>query len=326
MTRAEIAAALVRMLENEPQSLRELASCFDETPSEIGAVLSWLAGEGVVQNLGGSWRLVPGQVARGYTEPPEAIPETTARVAQAIAEPDPEPDPDDEFFESFEAPEPEPTEPADMAKTKVCNTCGERKPLTAYSVNRALPDGHSNRCKAEALRAYAKQANNRDAEVQFAEIKVRAEIKCGELLRDMAERGERAVKGSNQHSGRDSVSLPQLGVTAKESERFQQAAAAPPEEVEQAFAEARRTQVPVTSAQVRALTKSPDFTPDQRADHERLWRVLRALEQISDQDISAEEWLEGLPDYMRAKFSNHLEKARPWLQRLFDLWDNRHAN
>ena len=31
---------------------------------------------------------------------------------------------------------------------------------------------------AEALRAYAKQAGNREAEVQFAEIKVRAEISC----------------------------------------------------------------------------------------------------------------------------------------------------
>ena len=33
-------------------------------------------------------------------------------------------------------------------------------------------------CTSDELRAYAKQAGNREAEVQFAEIKVRAEISC----------------------------------------------------------------------------------------------------------------------------------------------------
>jgi phage-related minor tail protein len=182
------------------------------------------------------------------------------------------------------------------------------------------------RDKAEALRAYAKQANNRDAEVQFAEIKVRAEMKCGELLRDMAERGERRTGAQGQsEEASQRVRLADVGVTEKESSRFQQAASAPREAVEEAFAEARRTQVPVTSAQVRALTKQPEFTPDQRADHERLWRVLRAVEQISEQDITPDEWLEKLPDFMQRRFVNHLKTARPWLERLFKLWDENHA-
>jgi hypothetical protein len=182
------------------------------------------------------------------------------------------------------------------------------------------------RDKAEALRAYAKQANNRDAEVQFAEIKVRAEMKCGELLRDMAERGERDRGGRGPIvESRRATQLADIGITKDESSRFQQAASAPREAVEEAFAEARRTQVPVTSAQVRALTKQPEFTPDQRADHERLWRVLRAVEQISEQDITPDEWLEKLPDFMQRRFVNHLKTARPWLERLFKLWDENHA-
>lgn len=83
------------------------------------------------------------------------------------------------------------------------------------------------RDKAEALRAYAKQANNRDAEVQFAEIKVRAEIKCGELLKDMAQRGERdrGNGGDRKSHGQPvTVKLADLGIDAKESERFQRAA------------------------------------------------------------------------------------------------------
>lgn len=181
------------------------------------------------------------------------------------------------------------------------------------------------RDKAEALRAYAKQANNREVEVQFAECKVRAEIKCGELLRDMAERGERARAGDNQHGG-DTMSLADLGITAKESERFQRASEAPPDLVEAAFTDARATQIPVTSSQIRNLTRSPDFTPQQRTDHERLWRVLRALEQISDQDISPSEWLDALPSYMHERVANHIERARPWFEELFEEWENRYVH
>lgn len=177
------------------------------------------------------------------------------------------------------------------------------------------------RDKAEALRAYAKQANNRDAEVQFAEIKVRAEIKCGELLREMAARGERSTGGKPSHDA--TVTLETIGLSRDESSRFQRAAEAPKHAVEAAFREARETQVPVTSAQIRSLTKAQDPTPEQRADHERLWRVLRAIEQISDQDITPKEWLDSLPDYMTARVANHLRTARPWLERLFKLWDAR---
>lgn len=181
------------------------------------------------------------------------------------------------------------------------------------------------RDKAEALRAYAKQANNREVEVQFAECKVRAEIKCGELLRDMAQHGNRASAGRPANG--DNVSrLADLGITPKESERFQRAADAPRDRVEAAFNDARATQTPVTSAQIRNLTRSPDFSPEQRTDHERLWRVLRALEQISDQDISPSEWLDALPPYMHERVANHIDRARPWMIQLFQEWEDRYAH
>ena len=108
---------------------------------------------------------------------------------------------------------------------------------------------------ADALRAYAKQAGNREAEVQFAEIKVRAEIKCVELLKDMAERGERDTGSGGDRKSLSqpaTVKLADIGLTRDDSSRYQQAAAAPREAVEEALAEARRTQVPLTSAQVRS--------------------------------------------------------------------------
>jgi len=180
------------------------------------------------------------------------------------------------------------------------------------------------RDKAEALRAYARQANNREAEVQFAECKARAEIRCGELLAEMTANKQRAERGRPANS--DSVShLSDLGITAKQSERFQHAAAAPRERVEEVFAEGRRAQVPVTSAQIRKLTQWPKSTPEQDLEQERLWRVLTALEEIYEQDITPEEWVMDLPDYMLNRATTHLMRARPWLEGLFAAWDKRHV-
>jgi hypothetical protein len=195
--------------------------------------------------------------------------------------------------------------------------------MSAIAECHRVDEAKDYRDRAEALRAYARQANNRDAEVQFAEIKVRAERKCGELLVELERNGQRAT-GKGRPNKRDNVSrLSDLGINPKQSERFQEAARAPAEQVEAAFREARETQIPVTSAQIRAMTRAPKPTEDQREEHERLWRVLRALEQIAAQDIEPEEWLASLPAYMRKSAEAHLSKARPWLTRLFSLWERK---
>lgn len=63
---------------------------------------------------------------------------------------------------------------------------------------------------------------------------------CGELLKDMAERGERASGANGRPNKGDSVSrLSDLGLDAKESERFQQVAAVPQKKFEAHLAAAR---------------------------------------------------------------------------------------
>ena len=73
----------------------------------------------------------------------------------------------------------------------------------------------------------------------------------------------------------------------------------------------------------RAMLWQPALTPEERVYHERLWRVLRALENVSEQDITPEQWLDALPDFMNPRFVAHLAMARPWVEQLFRSLDER---
>lgn len=103
------------------------------------------------------------------------------------------------------------------------------------------------RDKAQAMAAYAKQARDTQL-VQYAtEIKVRAERRCGEMLRDAAENGQRATKdsGQNQHdrvSHDATPTLRDLGITRDQSSRYQKLAAMPAEHFEAAVARVRLPQ------------------------------------------------------------------------------------
>lgn len=103
------------------------------------------------------------------------------------------------------------------------------------------------RDKAEAMAAYARQA--RDTElVQYAtEIKVRAERRCGELLRDSAENGERNTGGKPSNDTTVTV-LADLGITRDQSSRYQKLAAMPDEQFEVAIATAKENVGEVTTA------------------------------------------------------------------------------
>jgi hypothetical protein len=113
------------------------------------------------------------------------------------------------------------------------------------------------RDKAEAMAAYARQAKDQDLILWATEIKVRAERKAGELLRDAAQRGERATRadgvrlGANKHLSHASTSVPTLadiGVSKDQSQRWQALAAMPQTHFETAVATAKATAGQVTTA------------------------------------------------------------------------------
>jgi hypothetical protein len=115
------------------------------------------------------------------------------------------------------------------------------------------------RDKALAMQAYAKQAKDHELIGYATEIRMRAEIRAGELLAEMKRRGERAKAGdagggTDGRGARPSVSpkLSDLGVTKTQSSRWQQMAAMPKEEQEQLIEAAKAG----ASAAIDASTNS----------------------------------------------------------------------
>ncbi|MDR5801176.1 hypothetical protein [Caballeronia sp. LZ001] len=110
------------------------------------------------------------------------------------------------------------------------------------------------RDKAEAMAAYARQAKDQDLIQMATEIKVRAERKAGEMLRQSADSGERAANGDNRHTTKtsnDTTSKPtltDLGITRDQSSRWQSLASMSDTHFETAVETAKQSAGEVTTA------------------------------------------------------------------------------
>lgn len=99
------------------------------------------------------------------------------------------------------------------------------------------------RNKAEAVALYARQAKDGELLANAIEIRLRAERRAGELLAQMARRGERAGRGGDQKSKSPQgtlITLEKLGVSRKESSRWQELAEVAADEFEARIAARKR--------------------------------------------------------------------------------------
>jgi DDE family transposase len=104
------------------------------------------------------------------------------------------------------------------------------------------------------MQTYARQAKDSELIDLATEIRLRAGRRAGELLREMAEWGERRGRHNETSSAKEPV-LADLGVTKKQSHNWQKLAALDDDVFEKRVADAKRT--PSVSSFMRWLTISP---------------------------------------------------------------------
>lgn len=136
---------------------------------------------------------------------------------------------------------------------------------------RTIDEAKDIRDKAEAVRVYLRQKDaSGQAQNDAAEIKVRAERRLGELLRDMRVRGERRAKQENlskSHRGTSTPTLEDLGIEHNAAARWQAIARFPEERFEEVIA-ARRA-LPdgeITSRWLLSMARSENRTPRAAAE------------------------------------------------------------
>lgn len=174
------------------------------------------------------------------------------------------------------------------------------------------------RDKAIALEAYAKQALNRDAERQAHEIRVRAERKAGELLKQMKKSGERADGKGHPKLVSNAATLETLHISRDQSSTWQQLADVPEEEFEAALKDsydmpsaerivARQKQERIVEAAPKVkVSNDALFVHGSIVDFQRHKCI----------DLNPRELYDNMLDTMQIEVDHILPKLIPWLSRL----------
>lgn len=138
------------------------------------------------------------------------------------------------------------------------------------------------RDKALALEAYAKQAKDRELVDKATEIKMRAEIRSGEILRDM-EKNQGAVPGKTGIKAQPLLderrTLADFGLSKSQSSRWQQFAALPAEQQEAKIAKAKRIAVATIDGDKEVLKEvRADRNEEKKAKRATRERVLGGIQ------------------------------------------------
>lgn len=115
------------------------------------------------------------------------------------------------------------------------------------------------RDKASAMAAYARQAQDTTMVLMAQEIKVRAERRAGEMLRQLSDAGDRHTGRNDSrvesHDATPRPTLDDIGITKDQSSRWQSIAAIPSEIFESVISDAKATEENLTSAVFLRIAK-----------------------------------------------------------------------
>lgn len=158
--------------------------------------------------------------------------------------------------------------------------------------------------KAEALRAYARQAHNTDMEVQVAEIKLRALRRMGELSKAL-ETAESRHRTTLPNGGKSkSEQLDDAGVSTSAAHRAEQLADIPADEFEANLAKHRDSQKPATQKSVL-----PKKTYKKINQKRNINKFLKGIEMIAGITGSAEFMVSEMNDNQSDRVNDSINRA-----------------
>lgn len=193
------------------------------------------------------------------------------------------------------------------------------------------------RDKAMALEAYARQAKNTDAERRACDIRMRAERRTGELLKELA-RATPQTANSAGVNGKQVMSndatrppatqpspyaetLSRTGISRQTAHRYQALASVPSETFEAAMREPAK---PTTSGILaraeaqKAVQQARDPAPQMPADSLWIWGRLRDLERDGYFSKTPSSLLDPMTETMRADVLRILPMALDFFNALHE--------
>jgi hypothetical protein len=168
-----------------------------------------------------------------------------------------------------------------------------------------------------AVQAYAHQARNFEIEQMAAEIRVRAEIRAGELLAEMKRLGFRETgrppKGTKIGAPTSRVKLSDMGITRTESTKWQRLAKIPKPQIERLLAD--KTIVHSAHSIIRA-SEEPKHKTSVSSEAVGLWSILRDFENDGLLDKEPAEILAAMTPPMLDQVHTLAPRVARWLRRI----------
>lgn len=184
--------------------------------------------------------------------------------------------------------------------------------------------------KARALEIYAAQAKNTDAERKACEIRIRAEHRTGELLKELAratpqQRAEKANVSLGRLCNADTndpspyaAALEQTGISRRTAHRYQALAEVPMAVLEESFKDPSK---PTTTSILRSVEQKQQ--KQMPPDVLWLWGRMRDFERDGYENKDVEQLIDAMTDAMREEAKRIAPSMANFFFTMAEVFDER---